>query len=141
MSTEDTKTVVHRYLEEAWSKGNLDAIDETMGPNYVGHTLPEVHGPEAEKRFVSMYRAAFPNLNFTIEDQIVEGDKVVTRWTASGTHQGDLQGIAATGKPVSVMGIFIHRFVEGKIVEGWGISDQLGMLQQLGVIPMPGQGG
>jgi SnoaL-like polyketide cyclase len=82
------------------------------------------------------------NSSFTIiEDQIAEGDTVVTRWTGTGTHQGDLLGMAPTGKPAKVMGIWIHRLAGGKIVESWNVWDTLGMLQQLGVIPAPGSAG
>ena len=86
-----------------------------------------------------MYRSAFPDIQFTIEDLIAEGDKIVTRYTARGTHRGDLQGIPPTGRQVTVTGIIISRFANGKFVEGWLDFDALGMLQQLGVIPAPGQ--
>jgi predicted ester cyclase len=85
-----------------------------------------------------MYRTAFPNIHVTIEDQIAEGDKVVTRWTGHGTHQGELMGIPPTNKAVTVTGIAIDRIVAGKIVEHWENFDQLGMLVQLGVVPPPG---
>jgi predicted ester cyclase len=86
-----------------------------------------------------MFRTAFPDLHGTIEDQIAEGDKVVMRMTYRGTHQGELMGIPATGKPVTMTFISINRIAEGKIAEGWVNFDALGMMQQLGVIPVPGQ--
>jgi len=86
-----------------------------------------------------MYRTAFPDVHFTIEDQIAEGDRVVTRWTARGTHQGPLVGIPPTSKQVTMSGIAIYRLVDGKIVEQWGVNDMLGLLQQLGVVPILGQ--
>lgn len=88
-----------------------------------------------------MYRAAFPDVQSTIEDTIAEGDKVVTRWTARGTHRGALMGIPPTGKELTVTGMGILRIEGGRIMEAWGIFDQFGMLQQIGVIPTPGQGG
>ena len=84
-----------------------------------------------------MYRNAFPDLHFTIDEQIAEGDKVVTRWTAHGTNKGELLGMPATDKSTTVTGIAVDRIANGKIAESWGIFDQFGMMQQLGVIPMP----
>ena len=86
-----------------------------------------------------MYRSAFPDMQLTIEDQIAEGDKVVTRWTARGTHQGELMGIPPTGKQATVTGITVGRVANGKFVESWSNFDALGMMQQLGVVPVPGQ--
>jgi steroid delta-isomerase-like uncharacterized protein len=91
------------------------------------------------KQLVTMYLAAFPDLHLTIEDQIAEGDKVVIRWTAHGTHKGNFMGIPPTGKEAVVTGITIDRFANGKTVEAWNNSDDLGLLQQLGVVPAPGQ--
>jgi steroid delta-isomerase-like uncharacterized protein len=97
-------------------------------------------GPEDVKRFMSEFRQAFPDFHSTIEDQIAEGDKVVTRWTMRGTHQGEFRGIAPTGKQITVTGIGIFRFSdEGKVIESWDNFDQLGMMRQLGVVPSPEQ--
>ena len=96
---------------------------------------------EQYKQLVTMYFSAFPDLHLTIEDQIAEGDKVVTRWTARGTHQGPFMGIPPTGKRAVVTGIAIDRFANGKFVENWNNGDDLGLLQQLGVVPVPGQVG
>ena len=96
-------------------------------------------GPEDVKRFVGEFRSAFPDFHTTIEDQIAEDDKVATRWTMRGTHEGEFRGIAPTGRQISVTGIGIFRFSEGKVVESWDNFDQLGMMQQLGVIPTPEQ--
>lgn len=140
MSTEDNKALVRRGFEEIWNRGNLAVIDEFIAPNYVDHEpTTTLQGPEAHKQFVLMYRSAIPDLHITIEDQIAEGDKVVTRWTARGTHQGPLMGIPPTGKQAVVTGI--DRFANGKAVEAWNNFDALGMLQQLGVVPAPGQPG
>ena len=141
MLTETNKTVSRRFLEEVWNKGNLAVLNEIIAKDHVNSgpgTLPGLPtGPEGTKQLVTVYRNAFPDVHFTIDEQIAEGDKVVTRWTAHGTHQGELIGIPATGKSSTVTGINVDRVVNGKIAESWGIFDQFGMMQQLGVIPMP----
>ncbi len=140
MVGEDIKAVHRRMLEEVFSKGNLAVVDELVPDNHVNHS-DNYGGPEEYKGFVTTYRTAFPDLTFTIEDQIAEGDKVATRWTGTGTHQGPLMGIPPTGKKVTITGTYVIRIVGGKIVEEWGNWDGLGMMQQLGVIPAPGEGG
>ena len=139
---EENKAIVRRGFEEVWNQKKLDVIDEILAADYVGHMpgSPELQGTEDYKQFVTMYQNAFPDNQFTIEDQITEGDKVVTRWTASGTHKGELMGIPPTGLKSTVAGITIDRIAGGKIVEEWTSWDTLGMLQQLGVIPPMGQG-
>ena len=141
MLTETNKTVSRRLFEEVWSKGNLALLNEIIAKDHVNSgpgTLPGLpNGPEGTKQFVTVYRNAFPDVDFTINEQIAEGDKVVTRWTAQGTHKGELMGTPATGKSATVTGISVDRLVNGKIAESWGIFDQFGMLQQLGVIPTP----
>ena len=141
MLTDTNKTIARRLLEEVWNKGNLAALNEIIAKDHVSSgpgTLPGLPtGPEGTKQLVTVYRNAFPDIHFTIDEQIAEGDKVVTRWTADGTHKGELVGIPATGKSSTVTGIVIDRLVNGKIAESWGIFDQFGMMQQLGVIPMP----
>ncbi len=140
--TEKNKAIVHRLIEEVWNQGNLDVVDEIYAIDYVGY-MPgslEIQGTEGFRQFVNMYRTAFPDIKFTIEDQIAEGDKVVTRWTASGTLKGELMGIPPTGIQSTTSGIVIGRYAGGKFVEAWDNWDALGMLQQLGVIPPIGQG-
>jgi steroid delta-isomerase-like uncharacterized protein len=141
MLSDTNKTVSRRLFEEVWNKGNLAVLNELIANDHVNSgpgTLPGLPtGPEGAKQFVMMYRNAFPDTHFTIDEQIAEADKVVTRWTAHGTHKGELLGIPATGKSSTVTGISVDRIVNGKIVESWGIFDQFGMMQQLGVIPMP----
>jgi predicted ester cyclase len=141
MSTEQNKALDRRYVEEVLNKGDLGVIDEIMAPNYVGHVpgFPP-SDREGDKQLIAMFRAAFPDLHFIIEDQIGEGDKVVHRLTARGTHQGDFMGIPPTGKQIIGTGININHFAEGKVVESWGIIDMMGLMQQLGVVPSPGQG-
>ncbi len=136
--SEENRAIVRREMEEIFGQGNLDAADEVYATDYVGHepTTPEgIRGLEEAKQFASMYRSAFPDLRLTLEDQIAEGDKVVTRWTARGTHQGELLGIAPTGQQVRITGITISRIADGKIAEDWTNFDALGMMQQIGVIP------
>jgi steroid delta-isomerase-like uncharacterized protein len=141
MLAETNKTVARRLFEEVWNKGNLTVLNEIIAKDHVSSgpgTLPGLPaGPEGSKQLVTVYRNAFPDVHFTIDEQIAEGDKVVTRWTAHGTHQGELVGIPATGKSSTVTGIALDRIVNGKIAESWGIFDQFGMMQQLGVIPVP----
>lgn len=137
MSTEGNKALMHRFLEEVFNKKNLAAIDEFIAPNQVDHTLPPFlpTTPEGTKRAIGMYLKAFPDLHLTVEDMFAEGDKVVTRFTSRGTQKGAFVGMPPTGKQVTVSTIVIARIAEGKIVEQWGLDDQMGMLQQLGLIP------
>jgi steroid delta-isomerase-like uncharacterized protein len=140
-STMSTSTTARRFFDEVWSRGDFDLVDELFASAYVGHpTGPEesVRGPEGVKEYVGRLREGVPDLTMTVEDQIAHADKVATRWTAQGTHHGDLMGIDPTGRKASVTGITIHRFgADGRIVEGWTNWDLLGMLQQLGVAPQP----
>lgn len=136
MSIEENKALLRHYLEEV-DKGNLAVVDELVAANCVCHTanLPDLVGPEAVKQNATALLTAFPDLHRAIEDLVAEGDKVVVRGTATGTHQGEYFGIAATGKQVTMTVISICRVVGGKLVETWEVSDLLGALQQLGVIP------
>lgn len=142
MSTEENKAIIRRYFEEIWNKGNLSEEEEFVATNVVVHAPPlpgAAPGVQGAKEVATMFRTAFPDLKVIIEDLIAEGDKVVQRWTAHVTHQGDLLGIPPTGKKVTLTGINIFRLADGKIVERWGELDTLGMLQQLGVVQPPGQ--
>ena len=144
MAVEENKAAFRRYVEEVSNEGNLDLVDELFD-RYVSHQ-PDGHteqrDPEDVKRFIGEFREAFPDFHSTIEDQIAEEHKVATRWTMRGTHQGEFRGITPTGNRITVTGIGIFRFSEeGKVVESWDNFDQLGMMQQLGVIPMPEQAG
>jgi steroid delta-isomerase-like uncharacterized protein len=143
MSTEQNKTLVRRYWEEVWNNGNLAAVNQLIATDFDGHPLPGEpdvgRGPAGQKQLVGMYRTAFPDLRMTIEDLTAEGDRVAVRWTARGTQTGEMMGIPATGKPTTVTGMVLNRLADGKIAEGWGNFDALGMLQQLGVIPTPEQ--
>ena len=141
MSTEENKALARRIFEEAGSQGNYAVIDEAIAPTFVYRTsaLPESHGPAGFKEFFTEHRRTFPDIHYTLEEVVAEGEKVVVRWTATGTHQGDLMGIPPTGKPVKAPGITIFRFANGQIVDGGTVWDALALLQQLGVVPAPGQ--
>jgi len=143
-STEhQNKQTVRRFTEEIWNKGDLGKLGEFVSANHKNHpsaSAPDFgQGPQAVGQLVGMYHTAYPDTKLTVDDQIAQGDQVVTRWTAAGTHQGELFGMPATGKPVKVTGIFIDRVIDGKIVESWAEYDALGMMQQLGAIPTPGR--
>ena len=140
MMSEENKEKVRRFLQEAFNEGNLGVAHELFASNYVLHdpaNPEEVRGPEGIKGFVQMYRSAFPDSHITVEDLIAEGDKVVTRFRARGTHQGELFGVAPSGNQVEVTGITISRFEGGKIAEDWTNSDTLGLMQQIGAVPSP----
>jgi steroid delta-isomerase-like uncharacterized protein len=140
--TADRKRIPRQMIEEVYNQGRIDVVDELVASEYVGHdpALPQdIVGPEAEKEIVTGYRAAFPDLAITIHDQIEEGDRVVTRWTARGTHTGDLWGIAGTGKEITVTGTSVDRIKDDRMVESWTNWDALGLMQQLGVVPSMAQ--
>jgi steroid delta-isomerase-like uncharacterized protein len=140
MSTEENKAIVRRLNDEVWSKGRLEVIDELIADDFVATVVgaPEqIRGRQGFREFVVMYRTAFPDLRITVDEQIAEGETVVTRWTASGRNEGELMGMPATGKQATTAGININRVAGGKLVEGWGLFDQLGLLQQLGAVPEP----
>ena len=137
MSAEENKMLVRRVFEQMFNEGNLDVADELLAPGYVDHdpSLPQdVHGPEGFKEYVGMYRAAFPDLHVQIQDQLAEGDRVATRWTGTGTHNGELAGITPTGKQVTLPGMEIVRIANGKLVEGWEGYDSGTLMRQLGVM-------
>ena len=137
--SEQNKALARRAIEEVWNEGKLAVIDELTASNatYYDPNVPggKFTGPEGVKQFVQIYRGAFPDVRLTINDQIADGDKVVTRWTATGTHKGQLMGIAPTNKHATVTGVDIGLFQNGKVVEAWANYDMFGMLQQLGVVP------
>ncbi len=140
MSAEENKAAARRFFVDAFSEGRLEAMDEVVAADAVAHDPGNPQytgGPESAKGIVSMYRSAFPDIRFEVEDQIAEGDMVATRWTGAGTHEGDLPNVPATGRHSTVSGITIDHFEDGKVVESWTNWDTLGMLQQLGVIPAP----
>ncbi len=138
MSAEDNKALVRRYFEDAWNKHNPALVDEIYAADFVDRSpdIPGIaHTRDGLKQFMGVYLRAFPDANITLEDQLVEGDRVVTRWTGYGTQTGEFMEMAPSGKKVAVPGVQIDRFSGGKIVEEWTLFDQLGMLQQLGAMP------
>lgn len=127
---------VSRRLVEAFNRRNLDECAALLAPDYVWHGPGmEAKGPEGWKQVAEMYINAFPDVVLTIDDLIAEGDRVVVRWTARGTHRGELAGVAASGRSVTVPGIIISRVINGRIVEDHEIFDNLGMFQQIGTLP------
>lgn len=138
--SEQNKALTRRVFEEVYNQGKLTTADELAAGDLLIH-LPSqaIHGREGIKQYVAMLRAGFPDIHFTIEEQVAEGDRVVTRWTARGTHLGDFQGIPPTSKQIRVTGTDIDRIVNDKTVECWINMDELGMMQQLGAIAAPAQ--
>jgi len=138
----ENKTIATRLLEEIWNQRKLDLIDDIDAAGYVLHMAgsPDIVGPAGHKALIAAFIKAFPDHRFVIEDHIAEGDKVVTRWTASGTHKNELMGIPATNAKMTVTGVSIFRIAGGKIEEEWSNWDVLGMWQQLGVSPPIGSG-
>jgi predicted ester cyclase len=153
MSTEENKALARRFFEEIHNKGNVAAVDELLAPNIVVHfdSPSDVPVPaelqlshEEIKQVVSEFRTTFPDLHYTVKLQVAEGDLVVTRTTAHGTQTGEYRGltykgIPPTGKQVTWTETLIFRIADGKIVEQWSNEDDLGRLQQVGALPMPGQ--
>ena len=148
MSTEQNKAVVRRYYEEG-NKGKeaaMTALEELYAaPDYVWHSPSPGVFPDLDragmKQMMPAFFTALPDLHYTVEDLIAEGDKVVSRFTARATHQGEFMGVPATGKVVTLTGISISRLASGKVVEDWDSFDALGLMQQLGVIPQMAQAG
>jgi steroid delta-isomerase-like uncharacterized protein len=132
--SEENKALARRSWE---APENLDLIDDVYTADVVWHEPDqEIRGLEQAKQFVTTYKSAFPDLNATVEDVIAEGDKVVTRWTIRGTHQGEIEEFGPpTGRQAELQGITIHRIEDGKIVEEWNRYDNLSLLQQLGLAP------
>lgn len=132
-SSEENKAVVRDCFENA-SRGNFDALDQLVAPDYVLHP-EEVRGPDGLTEMVQGYRDALSGLRVTIDQQFTEGDYVATRFTIRGTHEGDLMGTPPTGKDVTFSGITISRCEDGKIVEEWELTDMLSLLGQVGALP------
>ena len=137
----DNKAIVLRSEAELWSKGNLAVADELYSPDFVCHFVvgPEWRGLEGIKGEVRSHRTSFPDWHERVDDIIAEGDRVVIRFTSTGTQLGEFQGIAPTGRKVSIQEVAIFRMVDGKIVEQWGMPDIHGLMQQLGAanVAMP----
>ncbi len=139
MSAEENKAILRQAYEEAFNQKNLDALDELVASDITDHNpIPgQPPGIEGVKQVFSSMHTAFPDLHVNVEEMVAEGEKVVARVIMSGTHQGEFMGIAPTGNQMTITGIDIVRITEGKIVEHWGNFDDLGMMQQLGVMEPP----
>jgi len=138
----ENKAIVRRLYEEVWNKRRVELVDELMSPSHAMHDnhLPDSGiGPEAYKRNVARFVAGFPDLRFTVEDMLVENDKVAVGWTISGTHKGEFRGISPTGRKVSVEGITIHDIANGRIMDSYAMRDMWSLMQQLGVVKGLGQ--
>lgn len=133
----DNKTIARRLYDDVLNRGDLAAADELIAPDAVDHEAGPDGPPALEtmKGFVTALRTGFPDLRVAVEDVIAEGDLVACRTTMTGTHTGGFMGMPSTGRAVSVPGVDFMRFRDGKVVEHWGITDQLSLLQQLGLMP------
>jgi steroid delta-isomerase-like uncharacterized protein len=134
----DSKGISRRVFEDIWNNKKLNAVDELMAASYVHHDPQSpviISGIDGYKQFVEHYLSAFPDLHFTVEDEFGDEQTIVSRWTATGTHGGDLPGIPRTGRPISVTGMTIARVRNGKFIESWSNWDTLGLMQQLGAVP------
>jgi steroid delta-isomerase-like uncharacterized protein len=133
--SEQHKAQIRRVIEDVYNRGDLGVIDKVAASDLVIHaSSQEIHGREGAKQYVAALRAAFPDIHFTVEHQIAEGDIVVTRWTARGTHKGKFQSVPATGRKIRLAVTDIDRIIGGKVVECWAHVDELGLMRQLGAI-------
>lgn len=139
MSIEETKALANRWMKEIWQEANPASMDELLAPAYFFNYAPPGVKPnrEAYKQGINSFHAGFPDITFTTEDMIAEGDKVAVHWKGQGTHNGEFWGVPPTGRKVAVGGISIIRIEGSKIVEEWGYIDTLGLMQQLGAVPPP----
>ena len=140
MSEAENKAVAVRFNEDVWGRGDEAALEELLAPDFVEHDPLPGQSPDREghRQILAAFRSAFPDLHVTTEDVVAEGEKVVSRWTARGTHQGELMGIAPTGNGVTIKGIDVLRISGGRIVERWAQSNDLELMQQLGAVTAPG---
>ena len=139
---ERNKHLVRRAVEEIWNQGNYDTLGEFITKDFTIHSSnpdEKIYGMDGVKEFYIQLRSAFPDIHFTIDTQVAEADRVVTQWTAQGTHSGNFRGIPPTGKKFKITAIDIERITDGKVVECWPSMDELALLEQLGVSPAPGQ--
>jgi steroid delta-isomerase-like uncharacterized protein len=139
MATTQTKSPIRIVFDKAFNQGNLAIVDEVLTPNHFTHTTfgGAPNGPQGLKWLIAILRTAFPDLQCTVEDEIREGDKVAAHWTMRGTHKGLFLGNPPTGKQVEVQGIIFARIENDRIIEDWTLTDQMGLLQQLGIVPPP----
>jgi len=140
MSTDTNKAIVRRIVQQMWNEQRHDLIEEFFSENVIEHIIgtPSTTGLDSIKDGLAISLKAFPDLQLRIDDEFAEGDKVVLRWTLRGTHQGELMGIPATGKKVTHSGFGVYRMDNAKVAELWFLADNMGLMQQLGVIPTQG---
>jgi steroid delta-isomerase-like uncharacterized protein len=135
----DNSALIRRWFEEVWNKGRIGAIDGMASPDAIGHGQAQHDrdiGMKEFRAFANSIRSAFPDIKVTIDHTVEQGDKVVARWTATMTHSGTFLGFAPTGKKATITGTTTQRIAGGKIVEGWDNWDQLGLLVQIGAVPV-----
>jgi steroid delta-isomerase-like uncharacterized protein len=139
VSADRTDSLIRRLFEQAFNQGMVAVVDELVAPNSITYTPTwgMLNNREGFKRLIAMFRSAFPDLHCTVEDEITQGDKVAAHWTMCGTHTGLLLGNHPTRRPIVVQGMIFARTENGQIVEDWTLIDQMGMLQQLGIVPPP----
>ncbi len=137
MPAEENKAVIRRAYDELWNRRNIDVVDELATGDFLNHAAPpdRRRGRQGLRDVVRMFEDAFPDFRYEVEDVIAEGEKVAVRDVFRGTHQGNFMGIPATGNRVTMEAIHIFRFVDGRMAEHWVARDDLGMMQQLGVVP------
>lgn len=141
MTPEESKQLTRRAYESIFNEGRVDDIGSYLAPDMVDHDQPSFSFGADVRDTAARIRMAFPDVRFTIEAQVAEGDRVLTRWTAAGTHLGELNGVAGSGRSVRVEGMFLDRIEGGRIAESWSSWDALGLLQQLGLVPAPNRPG
>jgi predicted ester cyclase len=132
------KHLVDTFIQELFTKGDLDAVDRHLDPGFVNHDPPFPGAPagrEGLRQAATMFRAAMPDWHSEVHQLVAAGDTVVERFTASGTHRGEMMGAAPTGRTVVLAGINIFRIADDRIVERWGRLDELGLMRQLGLVP------
>ena len=139
MKASEMKALTRKFYD-LYNENKPAELDTVYASSFVNHDpanpdLPK--GPEAMRQIIKRYRTAFPDSRFTVEEQIVEGDLVATRWTSQGTHKGPLRDIAPTNKKVKLSGLTLNRISRGKVVESWSNWDALGLMQQIGAVPTP----
>jgi steroid delta-isomerase-like uncharacterized protein len=141
MSIQENKAIFEKLIRLQES-GDLNTVDQVIAPNWVDHnpSMPPLQGYEGFKQLTLAFRSAFPDMRIEIEDILAEGDKVAARLHLHGTNTGSFQGMPPTGKAIDVTATGIFRAVDGRMTEHWMNFDMLGLLQQLGVVPAPGQG-
>jgi steroid delta-isomerase-like uncharacterized protein len=139
MSIENSNSLIQRIFNEAFNQGDLAIVDELVSPNHLAHNAfgGTPHGPQGLKWLIVMFRTAFPDLKCIIEDEIKVENQISAHWVMSGTHKGTFLGNPPTGHPVVVQGMIFARIENGQMAEDWILIDQLGILQQIGLVPPP----